>query len=74
MFEDLCKVYHILSVPGSLISIFFNFVYRLSRDLIDFNIPYVIHLDFFYLYLLYFTNSLVMCFFLAVSITSSMTS
>ena len=52
-----------------------NFIvlYRLSRNLIDFNMPYVIHLDFLCLYLLNLTNFPVMCFFLAVSITSSMT-
>ena len=59
MFEDLCKVFRILSGPDSLFSIF---LYRLSRNLIDFNMPYVIHLDFLCLNLLNLTNFPVMFF------------
>ena len=70
MFEDLCKVFRILSGPDSLISFF---LYRLSRNLIDFNMPYVIYLDLLCLYLLNLKNFPFMFFFLAVSIASSMT-
>ena len=51
MFEDLCKVFRILSVPDSVISIFFTDYHEILLILIWHN--YVIHLNFLSLYLLH---------------------
>ena len=50
----------------------FIFLYRLSRNLIEFSSPLVIHLYFLYLYLLNFTNLHDICLFFAFSISSCM--
>ena len=62
MFEDLCKVFRILSIPDLLISIFCTDYHKIGLILIC-HIIYVIHLDFLCLYWLNLTNVPVMCFF-----------
>ena len=46
------------SLEAGLVNL--SFLYRLSLNLIDRSNPLVIHFDFLYLYLLYFTSLLVM--------------
>ena len=68
MFEDLGKVFRIISIPDLLISILCTDYHEIGLILVCHK-NYVIHLDFLCLYLLNLTKFPVMCFFLAVSIT-----